>query len=98
MMAAGLRDLLILPEDYVLMVACKDEVDTAILGALREAGPNGKQTGKLAVEFGIDHRDVSRRIYAMNKRMRDEMEEAIIIKHDGKWRLVKKLRRDFAKD
>jgi hypothetical protein len=35
---AGLRELFILGEDYVSMVACQDEIDVAILSALREAG------------------------------------------------------------
>ena len=34
MLAAGLRELFILGEDYVSMVTCKDEVDKAILYAL----------------------------------------------------------------
>jgi len=32
----------------------------------------------------------------MNRRMEDEMDEPIITKQNGKWRLIKKLRRDFA--
>ena len=45
-----------------------------------------------STELGIDHREVSRRIYAMNKRI----EEEIITKQGHRWRLIKKLRRDFA--
>ena len=32
----------------------------------------------------------------MNKRIEEEMEEVIIKKQGGKWRLIRKLRRDFA--
>jgi len=96
MLAAGLRELFILGEDYVSMVACKDEIDMAILYALREAGSRGRQTGELADELNIDHRDISRRIQQMNRRMEEEMEEIIITKHGHKWRLIKSLRRDFA--
>ena len=32
----------------------------------------------------------------MNKRIEDEIGEPIIAKRNGKWRLIKKLRRDFA--
>ena len=96
MLAAGLRGFLMLGEDYVSMVACKDDIDFAILNCLLKAHHVGKQTGELAAELGIDHRVVSRRIYAMNKRMEEEMEEPIITKQDGKWRLIKRLRRDFA--
>jgi len=38
MLAAGLRELFILGEDYVSMVACEDEIDVALLTVLREAG------------------------------------------------------------
>ena len=69
MLAAGLRELFILGEDYVSMVACQDEVDVAVLFALREAGAAGRQSGELSVQLDIDHRDVSRRIYRMNRRM-----------------------------
>lgn len=96
MLAAGLRGFLMLGEDYVSMVTCKDDIDFAILNFLLEARHVGKRTGELATELGIDHRVISRRIYAMNKRMEEETKEIIITKHKGKWRLIKRLRRDFA--
>lgn len=95
MLAAGLRELLILDEDYISMVACKDGIDHAILNALREARHMGLRTGELAAELELDHRQISQRIYRMNKRMEDEIGEPIITKQKGKWRLIKKLRRDF---
>jgi len=61
-----------LGEDYVSMVACQDEIDVALLNAIREAGATGRQSGELADILNIDHRDVSRRIYRMNKRMEQE--------------------------
>jgi hypothetical protein len=81
MLAAGLRELFMLGEDYVSMVACQDEIDVALLYALREAGSAGRQSGGLAVELNIDHRHVSRRISRMNKRMEQEIVENIIDKH-----------------
>jgi len=96
MLAAGLRELLILDEDYVSMVACKDDIDHIILNLLRKGRHVGLRTGELAVELGINHRRISPRICRMNKRMEDEIGEPIITKQNGKWRLVKKLRRDFA--
>ena len=96
MLAAGLRELFILGEDYVIMVACQDEVDVALLNALREAGATGRQSGELAVQLDIDHRDISRRIYRMNKRMEHEIGEIIIEKHGHKWKLIPRLRRDLA--
>jgi len=95
MLAAGLRELFILVEDYVSMVACQDEVDVAILFALREAGVTGRQSGELAVQLDIEHRDVSRRIYRMNKRMELEIGESMIEKKGHKWKLIRRLRRDF---
>lgn len=96
MLAAGLRGFLMLGEDYVSMVACKDNIDTAILNALYAAGHTGRSTNELAADLGIDHRDISRRITRMNKRMDEEMEEIIITKQGRKWRLIKRLIRDFA--
>jgi hypothetical protein len=96
MLAAGLRELLILDEDYVSMVTCKDAVDYTILSVLREARHRGIRTGDLATELRIDDRRISERIGRMNKRMENEMGEPIITKYDGKWRLIRKLRRDFA--
>jgi hypothetical protein len=96
MLAAGLRELFILGEDYVSMVACKDEIDVAILSALREAGATGRQSGEMAVQLDINHRDISRRIHRMNKRMEQEIGENIITKKGHKWRLIPRLRRDFA--
>jgi len=96
MLAAGLRELFILGEDYVSMVACQDENDVAILSALREAGATGRQSGELAAQLDIDHRGISRRIQSMNKRMEQEIGENIITKKGHKWRLIPRLRRDFA--
>ena len=96
MLAAGLRELFILGEDYVSMVACQDEIDVALLNALREAGATGRQSGELAAQLGIDHRCISRRIHRMNKRMEQEIGETIIEKHGHKWKLIARLRRDFA--
>jgi len=96
MLAAGLRELFILGEDYVSMIACQDENDVAILSALREAGATGRQSGELAAQLDIDHRDVSRRVQRINKRMQQEIGENIIQKQGHKWKLIPHLRRDFA--
>lgn len=96
MLAAGLRDLFILGEDYVSMVACQDEIDVALLSALREAGSVGRQSGELAAQLDIDHRDISRRIHRINKRMEQEIGENIITKKGHKWKLIPRLRCDFA--
>ena len=96
MLAAGLRELFMLGEDYVSMVACQDEVDVAILSALRVAGATGRQSGELASQLDIDHRDVSRRIHRMNKKMEQEIGDRLIDKKGHKWKLTPRLRRDFA--
>ena len=96
MLAAGLRELLILDEDYISMVVCKDSVDHAIFNILRGARHRGVRTRELAAELRIDDRRISERIGRMNKRMEDEIGEPIITKQNGRWRLIKKLRRDFA--
>ena len=95
MLAAGLRGFLILGEDYVTMVACRDEVDITILHALRDAGPTGRQSGELADGLDINYRYISRRIQRMNRRMELEMGVPIIQKSGHKWVLISRLRRDF---
>ena len=77
------------------MAACQDEIDVALLYALRDAGATGRQSGVLAVELNIDHRHVSRRISRMNKRMEQEIGENVIEKHGHKWKLIPRLRQDF---
>lgn len=57
------------------------KIDVALLYALRESGATCCPSGELAAQLDIDHRDVSRRIYAMNKRMEQETREKIIAKH-----------------
>lgn len=96
MLAAGLRELFMLGEDYVSMVACQDEVDVAILSALRAAGSTGRQSGELAAQLDIDHRDVSRRIHRMNRKMEQEIGEQVIDKKGHKWKLLPRFRRDFS--
>jgi hypothetical protein len=96
MLAAGLRELFMLGEDYVSMIACQDEIDVALLNAIREAGATGLQSGELDAQLNIDHKDISRRIYCMNKRMEQEIGENIIEKHGHKWKLISQLRCDFA--
>jgi len=91
-----LRELFILGEDYVSLVACQDEVDDAVLFALREAGAAGRQSGELSLQLDVDYRDVSRRIYSMNRRMGQEIGETIIQKRGHKWKHIPRLRRDFA--
>jgi hypothetical protein len=51
---------------------------------------------EMAAVLDIDHRDMSRRIYRMNKRMEQEIGETIIEKYGHKWKLIPRLRRDFA--
>jgi len=55
-----------------------------------------RQSGELAAQLNIDHRDISRRIYRLNKRMEQEIGEIIITKRGHKWRLIPQLRHDFA--
>jgi hypothetical protein len=94
-LVAGLRELFILGEDYVSMVVCQDEIDVATLTALRETLAIGRQSGELAAQLDINHRDISRRIHRMNKRMEQEIGENIIKKHGHRWKLILRLRRDF---
>jgi len=96
MLAAGLRELFMLGEDYVSMAACQDEIDVALLNALREAGATDRQSGEVTVQLDIGNRDVSRRIYRMNKKMEQETGENVMERHGHKWKIIPRLRRDFA--
>jgi len=62
MLAAGLRELFRLDEDYVSMVSCQDETGVAILSALREAGATGRQSGELAAQLDINHRGLTQNL------------------------------------
>lgn len=97
MLASGLRELLILEEDYVSMVACHSKIDKEILSALQEADAVGRSSAELSDILRIDHRRVSEHIDRMNKRMVLELGEQLIIKNGlkGKWKLIAKLRRDL---
>jgi hypothetical protein len=73
-----------------------NENDVALLSALREAGTTGRQSGELASQLDIDHRDISRRVHRMNKRMQKEIGEIILHKYGHKWKIIPRLRRDFS--
>jgi len=79
-LAAGIRELFMLGEDYVSM----------------EAVATGRQTGELAAQLDLDHREVSSRINRMNTRVEQEIGENIIEKRGHKWKLIPRLRREFA--
>jgi len=51
---------------------------------LREAESAGRQSGELAAQLDIDHRDIFLRIHRMNKRMEQEIGENIIKKQGHK--------------
>ena len=51
---------------------------------------------RAATRLDIHHRHISRRIHRMNKRMEQEIGENIIVKHGHRWKLIPRLRRDFA--
>ena len=46
-LATGFRELFILYEEYVSMIAFQDEVDVAFPSALREIGTTSRQSGEL---------------------------------------------------
>lgn len=96
MLMAGLRGLLIIEGDYISMVACRNKKDLMLLNALREAGSAGRQTAELAPLLGINYRRVNEVIDRMNRRMDQELGEHIIEKDGHKWKLIAKVRRDFA--
>lgn len=77
------------------MIVCQNKIDVAILSAVREAGATGRQSGELAAQMDIDHREISRKIQCMNKRMEQEIGVTILDGHEQKWKLIPRLRCDF---
>ncbi|MFB0522192.1 MAG: hypothetical protein ACETV1_00345, partial [Candidatus Bathyarchaeia archaeon] len=71
-MIQGLEHTFLFDDDYIKTIACKDEIDQAILDELYMAGPPGKLPKDIALEL-TEHKinpwNVTQRIRRMNKRL-----------------------------
>jgi len=83
----GLRDFLTFDRSYVQQIICEDEVDSAILDALRHAGQEGMLPRDLAnalKEYKLKPWHVSRRLCRMNNRLRKHIDQTAAEKRGGK--------------
>lgn len=97
MLMAGLKELLMLDEDFITKIACKDDLDRAIFNAIKQASTSGRFSNEIAIMLNMDHRRVSERIHRMNKRMRRETGDFLIQKGSQKepWKINAQFRRDL---
>lgn len=88
----ALGQLTIPSKDFLTLVACKDEVDTAILNELYEAGPRGLYPVVIAEKlaaYGLSRFMVTHRIQRMNKRLKKELDQLVAEKRGWRWALTK---------
>lgn len=74
----------------LLDLVCRDGRDAAILDVLREAGSSGvlpKDIYAKVAKFGLQYHHISRRINAMNKKLKEELNERVADKVGSKWAL-----------
>lgn len=94
----GYRPLLEFSEAFILEIVCRDAVDEAILDILVQAGRDGRlpsQISELLEERGfrgVNRWQVTRRIQAMNNRLRREVEERAAEKRGHRWALTSFMR------
>lgn len=90
-MIQGLEHTFLFDEDYIKSVACKDEVDQAILDTLYTAGPPGKLPKDVATElaeYKLNPWNVTQRIRRMNKRLDRQVAKEVAEKRGLKWALT----------
>ena len=90
-MILGLEHTFLFDEDYIRSVACKDEVDEAILDELYIAGPVGKLPRDIALElsdYKLNPWNVTQRIRRMNKRLDRHIAKHVAEKRGLKWTLT----------
>jgi len=91
-MIQGLEHEFLFDEDYVKSMACKDEVDQAILDELYTAGPAGRLPRDIAQklsEYKLNPWNVTQRIRRMNKRLDRHIAKSVAEKRGLQWALTK---------
>ena len=87
-MIQGLEHTFLFDDDYIRSIACKDEVDQAILDELYTAGPVGKLPRDISLElaeFKLNPWNVTQRIRRMNKRLDRHIAKMVAEKRGLKW-------------
>jgi hypothetical protein len=87
----GLEHTFLFDDDYIRTIACKGEIDEAILDVLYMAGPPGKLPRDIALElseYKLNPWNVTQRIRRMNKRLDHHIAKCIAEKRGLKWALT----------
>ena len=90
-MIQGLEHTFLFDDDYIKTIACKDEIDQAILNLLYMAGPPGKLPKDVAAElaeYTLKPWTVTRRIRRMNKRLDRHIAKHAAEKRGLRWALT----------
>ena len=90
-MIQGLEHEFLFDTEYIVEVACKDEVDEAIIDVLRSAGAAGKLPRDVANElkrYKLKPWNVTQRIRRMNKHLDRHIAKQVAEKRGLRWALT----------
>lgn len=90
-LSEGLDPFLIFDKDFIINMACEDEVDRAILDVLRTAGSAGilpKDILPQVEHHGLKYWHVTRRIKRINRRLKRKIGKRAAEKRGLKWALT----------
>lgn len=90
-LSEGLDPFLIFDKDFIISIACEDEVDRAILDALRAAGSAGilpKDILPQVEHYGLKYWHVTRLIKRINRRLERKIGKHAAEKRGLKWALT----------
>jgi len=90
-MIQGLEHEFLFDTEYILDVACKDEVDKAIIDVLRSAGAAGKLPKDIAKDlkrYRLKPWNVTQRIHRTNKRLERRIARQVAEKRGLRWALT----------
>ena len=88
----ALGQLTIPSKDFLTLVVCKDDVDTAILKQLYQAGHKGLYPVVIAErlsEYGLSRFLVTHRIQRTNKMLKKELDQIVAEKRGWRWALTR---------
>lgn len=90
-LSEGLDPFLVFDKDFIISMACEDDVDRAILDVLREAGSAGILPKDILPEverYGLRYWHVTRRIKRINRRLERKIGKRAAEKRGLKWALT----------
>jgi hypothetical protein len=90
-LSEGLDPFLVFEKDFIINIACEDDVDQAILDVLHTAGPRGilpKDILPQVEQYGLKYWHITRRIKRINRRLRRKIGRKAAEKRGSKWALT----------